>query len=182
MNKQDNICKEMKDLLIKRYIQEITPEQKDKLEKHLKICGHCRHLEKTLELITDEMALPPQDTLIPRPDINRLVKRNMQKKPVKPSRDHATLFQKIFSLLDYRIPVYQAALVLVLLLLLLFNINDFSGTSNITPSDFGEVSTVFNVPYGQNTAIIPVDSIDQFKPGRNMLEDSVLTRYLVTSM
>ncbi|KPL03010.1 MAG: hypothetical protein AMJ73_07915 [candidate division Zixibacteria bacterium SM1_73] len=175
-------CDDVERLLIHRIFDGLTPEANLSVEKHLKSCDRCRSYQKTLLNLQDSMQISTEEKLVPDPAIRQNIIRQMKTlRPVETG-----IFAKgwlfIRSIFAYRVPVYQplAGVVLIVLIFLAGRQLPLSPGQK-TPEPLGLTQIETPTP-AQMSVINNLRIIEQQKIGRNVKEDSTLTRFIVTTM
>ncbi|MBN1684735.1 MAG: hypothetical protein JW855_04815 [Gammaproteobacteria bacterium] len=175
-------CDTVEDLLIKQSIEILSADENSLLENHLKTCVHCQEYQNQLVSIQSSMTIDQKSQLKPDPAIHQLLKQRMNAfKPIK----HRTVdspWQRFRNILEYRIPVYQGLIGLACSILIFVAINYFS-LSNHQQTRSSEYSiNMADTTFYQINVINNLQIIEQQKIGRNVKEDSLLTRFIVSSM
>jgi len=154
------------------FAQEHAGTIPDEIIKHLKDCPECR--DYAAQVINIQQILQ-KDLIKPDPEtyqklVNTITPRRQSQR---------SLWDRLLTILDYRIPVYQVVTVVVLIFIMLFAFEDYNLPEG------GRIETRFEPIAIEEISLVGynlLDSltiIDEQKIGRNTLEDSALTRYLV---
>ncbi len=175
-------CEKTERLLVEKQHKKITESDIRFIKNHLSSCSLCQNYQTTLQTIEHAVQIDPNLELTPDPLIrNNIIKKMKSLKPEK-----VTLAEKIWfglkHILAYRIPVYQACFGAVSVILIVFLINklpmgidqDFPGQQEYTqPSGL--------IP-AQTNAIKNLEIINRQQIGRNVKEDTLLTKFIVNVM
>lgn len=175
-------CDDVERLLIHRVFDELTPEVNLSVEKHLKSCDRCRSYQKTLLNLQNSIQIRAEEKLVPDPAIRQnIIQRMKTLKPVE-SGIFAKGWHFIRSVFEYRIPVYQplAGAVLIMLIFLAGRQLSFSPDQK-TPEPHSLTQIETPTP-AQMSVIDNLEILKQQKIGRNVKEDTTLTRFIVTTM
>ena len=175
-------CDAVEELLIKQGIEKLSVEEDNLLQNHLKNCVNCREFQNQLVSIQSTMKIDQQSQLKPDPAIHRILMKRMNAAKQVKLRRVDSAWQRLMNLLEYRIPVYQGLIGLACSLLIFVAINYFSFSSqqqSVRPDyHVNKADTSFY----QVNVIKNLQIIEQQKIGRNVKEDSLLTRFIVSSM
>jgi hypothetical protein len=175
-------CDEVEWLLVSKILDGITPEQNIKLEEHLKSCERCRSYQETLTSLQKTMQTEAEEKLVPDPAI----KENVIKKMKAVKQAEAGVFTRIWqstkAVFEYRIPAYQAVLGLILLALVYFAIERSPSIPEQEVPISHSLTRMEVPPPAEMSVIDDLGVIDQQKIGRNVGEDTTLTRFIVAIM
>ena len=167
-------CTDFREHIMKRTFEPLGRATEERLEAHLKSCSACLQFEATLKNINQ---IGENDcALSPRSHIKReLLKRMRSRHQTKTE----PLFDKVRQFFTYRIALYQAAFVSLLILLLVF------ATPKLrTPHHNSETTFTPTLADTVNMNIINLQQIiqivDSQKVGVNLNEDTVLAKILYT--
>ncbi|MBD3287347.1 hypothetical protein GF337_00950 [candidate division KSB1 bacterium] len=182
MNKQNGYkCDDIEKLLI---LDELDASEKSRVTLHLENCKRCRQFASDLENIRTGMDFSTEDSLQPSPHIRTNILERMNQARSTKRRSLTELRWKLKSVLEYRVPVYQAALSgVVVLLIILFLQNPPTELQFVAEDQFitaGQDSLV-SVPLNVNI-IDNIDSVPNQNGGWNSAEDSVFSRYIFPAM
>lgn len=175
-------CDDVERLLIHRIFDQLTQEANLSVEEHLKSCERCRSYQKTLLNLQDSMQISTEEKLVPDPAIRQNILRQMKTlKPVE-TGIFAKGWHLIRSIFAYRIPLYQplAGVILIVLIFVASRQLSFSPVQK-TPEPPSLTRTETPAP-AQMSVISNLQIIEQQKIGRNVKEDTTLTRFIVTTM
>ncbi len=92
------------------------------------------------------------------------------------------IWQKLLGMLQYRIPVYQGVIGMAVSLLIFLAVNFFSISTKHHPIASPEFRAMGEVAATQLNVINSLEIIEQQKIGRSVSEDTLLTRFVVTTM
>ena len=173
-------CLNIEQLLIKSSFDKLTGDENLVVKEHLKSCGRCRIFQNTLVNLHESAAIPLKGKLAPDSAIHRnIIKRMKTARPQK-QRVFGKIWKYIRNILEYRIPVYQAAFGAALILLLIFTVDQISVLpANKVPDSHNILQTEESISTQMNV-VDDLNIIEHQKIGRSVREDSILTRYIVT--
>jgi len=176
--KQNQNCDWSEELLINQCLDEIPASELSQLKQHLAECPHCRKLADTLTQMEQTLQQQLVGEPFPRPEIRTTLIRALKARANKNIFTQSWLFLK--RLLEYRIPVYQAALSLgvVVVAMLVLNSSFFEKASTELPISYSPETVLSDSNMVNNT----LQLIQQQPGGRNVREDSALTKFIVTTM
>ena len=181
INKNLN-CSEIEDLIISRNLKEVTDDEIKLLSEHIKSCKKCYAFQNTIIKIENNMTVPLQSDLIPEPEIYHIAASKMKKQKQNRTITEGAALRSIFSILKFRIPLYQAAMGIALFIFVSLSANQFNFTGNLSD---GKISETL---YSKEGMIDTVDvlqnyfNINKQKIGRNAKEDSFFTQFIFTIM
>jgi len=175
-------CDDVERLLIHRIFDQLTPEANLSVEEHLKSCDRCQSYQKTLSSLQNSMQISEKEKLVPDPAIRQNIIRQMKTLEPVETGIFAKGWHFIRSIFAYRVPVYQplAGVALIVLIFLAFRQLSFSPVQK-TPEPYSLTRIETPAP-AQMSVINNLQIIEQQKIGRNVKEDSTLTRFIVTTM
>jgi len=182
-NKESKItCSNIESLLIKGKLEEITNIEQKMIRNHIEVCEKCRNYESVLINISDTMKIDKRSTIKSSPAIKKNILHKMKSIYNNEYKSYKTNWNKLWSVFEYRIPIYQALSIMVVVFLVLFGLN-YINVTNIDKSTQRNVlkhSEKLSSSYADTS-----DSLQRFNDqniGRNIQEDSLLIRFVVTSM
>lgn len=176
-----NRCGDIEELLIKQKSEILSEKEIALLQNHLKTCKHCQSYQTRLAYIQASMPISKNSPLKPDPAIRQSLINRM--KALKPQKYWGidSLRQKILTVLEYRIPVYQGLIGLACSWLIFVAIQYFSFLqSRSVSSEYYRMMS--DAKYYQINVIQNLQIIEQQKIGKTVREDSLLTRFVVSSM
>jgi hypothetical protein len=180
--KNKKSCEEIQNLLVANELQNFKAEDRKLILDHLQSCEDCCNLERAVHAFEKTGSIDPTQNVTPLGEVKKsLLKRFRiiyQNKRMKP---HG-LWDSIQQALNYRIPVYQAISVVVILAIGFI----FLVQKPIPPVANDSADILANqkdtVQYRALDMFVNFNYLDQEKSGRNSEEDSVLTRYIFKSL
>ncbi len=175
-------CSEIEELLIKQTMLENylkTPES-EALKKHLANCEECVKYQSILVNVSHSVDIENEFRLSPNSQIKETLRARLRTKNMRVAKAGST--QKgLLNFLRIKIPVYQAAVGTVLLYLVFYAVSDFSSGNeeklDTTSRAHIEKPIVDSLAMIQNIRLL-----ESQKLGRNIKEDSLLIRFIVTSV
>jgi hypothetical protein len=179
---KDPSCRKCETLIIKKKIEGLDSMEEKKLNSHLLKCSHCRDYQKTVDLVKTAIQTYPNVPMERDESIRRLILNRAKSKQTTSSNILEDILLKIKSLFEIKIPVYQAVIGVIILFFLLFLIDLPSNRfmeNGISQIDSSSQNQQIDLPYNV------IESLDFFlkqKIGKNVHEDSLLTRFIVSSM
>lgn len=174
-NSSNMTCPEVQNLLN-------TGENKldiDSIGKHLDQCPECMQYSKTIESLEAVYSLNNDSlNIVPDKSVRKSLIREMKMRSVE---QHSN-WDKLWNLFEYRIPVYQAITGVAIIFIIFFVAEKISWET----SDMRSVSNIADVIEKSNfPELYVIDSLkirNLHNIGRNALEDSAITKYMVTSL
>jgi len=175
-------CDDAERLLIRKNFDVLTKEEDRLLHDHLESCDHCRGYLYTLSHLYRAAQVRSDSELAPDPTIRqRLVQRMNVVKNRKGGIVHRGR-QYMRRFLEYRIPVYQALVGVVLILLVASVLSQLSFSINRREAALYDLSQLEAPVLGDMDVVNNVELIQQHRIGRNVKEDSTLIRYISAAM
>lgn len=173
-------CPTIEELLIKKTIEKLSDKESAALQNHLKTCASCKQFASSLEQLRDSMQI--DDHLQPHTALLKKLQKKISKADSAKPNWMVNLVQRLTALLQYRIPLYQATLAIILILIIFglslnFNFSFLAPTKNsghLIPYE----SVTYDAPYMLNI----LSTLDTEKVGISAQEDTLLTRFIFTSM
>jgi len=178
--KSSTNCDDIEQLLIKKDIDELTPDENLLVEKHLKICERCRSYQSTLSSMQNSMQISSEKKLVPDPAIRQNILQRMKALRPQETGIFKSGWGYFRSILEYRIPVYQTLLIVVLIPVIFFAVNQLFLTPDWEPEKLQGVAQMEPLVSSQMGVLDNLDIIDQQKIGISVREDTSLTRFIVT--
>lgn len=177
-----SICEIVEELLLKENVEDLNEDEIQLISEHLKECGRCNHIAETLENIQHSMSASPDNFPEPLPEIRRELLKRMEFLYTDSKNGFRNSLKWLKAVLEYRIPVYQVVSVAFLGIIILLGVNRISEQKSIEPQI--PMATIQNVNL-INTQLNILDNfqiISEQRIGQNVSEDSMLTRFIVSSM
>ena len=180
-NENFNIqCDEIEHLLVKKDVEGLTPEEDVLLENHLRLCKRCRSYQNALLSVRNSVQIDSEEKLVPDPAMRQNIIQRMKTLRPEQAGIFKSSWQYIRNMLEYRIPVYQTLLGIVLILLISFSINTLFLTTERASSKLPSFAQMEPLVSSQMSVLNNLEIIDQQKIGISVKEDTSLTRFIVT--
>ena len=176
MNREEDsqqICREFRQLFMQKNISDFSRREKREAANHLKDCDECNAFYKSIESISN--ALSYSDTLKPEPDI---VQEHLKTRQSK-SFLHGFFMNILYltkHILDIRVPVYQIALLTVLVIGVRYSYDMYSNSQfdvSIEEESLRETA-IYSLHITEY-----LDMVQNQQIGSNLKEDSTLTEMYV---
>ena len=171
-NKPDDSCGQIMHLFVQKDSDEFTNKEQVRIQKHIETCPSCRAFQEGIEELFTSFAVDLRSQLEPNPKIR---KKTLARLRQKESSDRPFIVIRRF-ILDFtklKIPVYQAVVGTMILLLAFFFLSGQKTTISQLPSDRNQpqlysqiIEEFFNI---HGIGINPYPKI-----GRSLKEDSLL--------
>jgi anti-sigma factor RsiW len=175
-------CDDVEQLLIKRIFDELSQDENLLAEKHLKSCDRCRSYQKTLLNLQNSMRVGVGEKVTPDPVIRENIIRQMKALRPEKAGIRRTSWQYVRNVFEYRIPVYQVLSGLVLIALIFLGVKQLSFSPDQETTEPQSLARIEASLPAQMSVIDNLEIIEQQKIGRNVKEDTTLTRFIVTTM
>ncbi len=182
MNKTRGKCTIIRDMMIRSETEEPDEQDKKFITAHLQKCADCSEYKQHLLNISKSMDVSLEDNLQPDPRIHSKLVRQLKGGKQKAVNPGHSAWNRLIKILEYRIPLYQAVLTLFLILVLVFSFYPFifSGVDkhpNLVHQTENDSLALYQVDVYRN-----LQTRGDAYYGRNLLEDSMLTRYMSSSL
>lgn len=168
-------CKEMDELITKEISNTLPRRERAAYQRHLKHCPECAH---TVQMMAELPGHLQEMTLQPNPHIQQQLRERMRRKS---ALKKSGLGMPAGFLLDFfrvRVPVYQAALAIGVFIMALAFANNI--TINNDPPN---INMAHQAQIADTTLILDtLSTVIPEKVGRNIKEDSLLARFIMTVM
>jgi len=175
-------CSEIEELLIKQRIleDELKTAESEVLKTHLATCEECAKYQRVLLNVGHLVDIENEVRLVPNSEIKGNLSARMRAINIPVPKADSTQ-KSFFDFLKIKIPIYQAAVGTLLLFLVFYAVSDY-GLGNqekldSSPAIFNERPIVDSLAMIQNIRLL-----ESQKLGRNIEEDSLLIRFIVTSV
>jgi hypothetical protein len=175
MKKKSTDCAHIQQLLS----SDANDKYDNTISEHLKSCTECQQYADGVEMIRNNYSSDrARDMIVPNPEIKKELLSYMQSR----EKSDSSFWPWIKRVINYRIPAYQVATAAAVILILFLTIDylpDFD--QKIYSSSPSEI-------FPQNPEFSQINLIDSLNLsglqniGRNALEDSAITKYLVGSL
>lgn len=175
-------CKQVEELFIKQQVEELTAQETRKLIHHLSTCEHCKNYQSQLIGLHQTIDINSSHSLKPDPAIRKRIIQQMKISHTKRVTIIQLMWQKMVDMLHYRIPVYQGVIGMAVSLLILLAINYFSISLKPHPIASPQIQAMEEVAATQLNVVNSLEIIKGQKFGKSVNEDTLLTRFIVTSM
>jgi len=170
-------CGDIDDWIAKKLSETMSESEQTTLSRHLRECENCRRALSSAESLLRTLHHTRETFLRPRPSIQSALRKRVKQLSHKQKSSWEVPFEYIVRILKVRVPIYQAVLVMVILLMALLYANFLSFSGNPHP-----VNIPGNVQIADSTEILDTLKINNDRVGRNLKEDSLLTRFFMTVM
>ncbi len=180
--KSSNGCNEIEELLIQQNLETLSAAEHRLLQQHLKTCTHCKHYTRQLANLQSSLNIDQHSPLKPDPSIRNSVIKKMLRRKLALAGILNSLWQWTSKILEYRIPVYQGLIgvacgLLIFILIRYFPASNQSGMERSHNQLPAADTTLYQINVIKNLQII-----EQQKIGKNVKEDSLLTRFIVSAL
>jgi hypothetical protein len=173
-------CDDVELLLSKRLVDELTGDEKQLVDKHLKSCSRCLSYERILLSIQDSMQIKAEEKLAPHPAICQQIVQRMKDLGPQETGILRKTYHSFIHLFEYRIPVYQALTGVILIFLLFLGVSHLPFTVGQKPEGLQTITQTDTSAPAQLKVLDNLDIIGKQKIGQNVKEDSTLTQFIVT--
>ena len=178
-NDSKNIdCGYIEKIIFEDSIEDISEIEKTKILDHISECMICKRSEKLMEILSDSLLTEFENSrLVAKPETIKSL-RNV----INPaSRDKRSLFGFIEGFLEFRVPVYQVIIALLVIVLIIIFVNnprqEFDSLNN-NISFIAEIDSNKILMNFQNSP----DMIKNSSKGKSFVEDSVLSSFIQSAM
>jgi len=175
-------CADFETLLVRSRYEELAEGELTVLSRHVQSCQKCESYGHALERMVTAMDLSQPTKLTPAPGIRDQVLRRMIAARRTRHGRLSSLLQTGIEVLRFRIPLYQAALGVAFILVLYPFVNQHLVAPKRSDSRQSNVTRTRQHAGEQVSFSSHSDSLDTLRIGRNIKEDSLLLRFIHTSM
>ena len=182
MNRMSNECPLIRQLILKYQLDELSGEETVRLNTHIERCPDCRNYRLNLSLLPEALAVNKSDLPLPKPEIQLQLRQQVRE--IKSIRNESadSFMEKFINILRHPVPLYQVAVVLILIFCLagyiLHSLNK-SDTESVT--DLKSQYSPDN-SYEQYINYYPVQSVLPMKIGINAAEDTSFKSILFSAL
>ena len=178
----DPKCADIKYLLFKKGLNELSEDEIFSVTEHLKRCNRCRAYQRVAGEFDKVLAVPIKGGVSPDTAIHRRVQRRMMELKERREFKANGVVQFIIDILRYRIPLYQSAMGTVLIVFMSLSIHQFNLPGGYSEVKFSGVSQSMEVMVDTVDILKDILKIDSGNVERNAKEDSFLTQFIYTIM
>jgi hypothetical protein len=171
-------CNSVEQILFQSTFNELNEKEKSDILQHIKTCETCKSSEKLLNIFKQSLHHElVESQLNPNPEIKESIIKKL-----KSEQERQNLFVDfVRNFFEVKVPLYQVITVLILIGVFAFFLNNKSHTlesfknnvSIIAAIDSNKISMNF-----QNS----LELIDSYNKGKSIIEDSVLSSFIQSSM
>ncbi|MBC8183628.1 hypothetical protein H8E88_21255 [candidate division KSB1 bacterium] len=179
-NNSEIKCSEIRDFLIRKNFDKMKTDIIKLIEKHLETCSGCRQYHNSIKQVQNSVEITSQDPLIPDPGIRAAIIRKMAQPKADKQKLFLVLFQHIWEILDFRIPVYQGIIGFAIIFLIFLGLNNPQFWNNQNSPESLEYIPVEQLQ--QVNVLNSLKFIQEQKVGKTVKEDTLLTHLLYTVM
>jgi hypothetical protein len=175
-------CAKIESLLLSGDFKNLELSERNLITEHLQRCENCRNLRETINAFEKTGSVPPTNNLLPLGEIKKSLLKRFRLLNHEYSNKKSGLWDIIREALNHRIPIYQAMGVVVILVISFFlliqkpvkPVADSSASISSNQTD--------TVQFRALDVFVNLNYLNQEKSGRNLEEDSLLTRYIFRSL
>jgi len=175
-------CRSFEDLLIWQTVDFINEEQAEKLNQHLKACTACQQFQSLLFATSSAMKIKEKTNFVPDANIRQAVIQKMTQHQIKAATFLQAMLQTIWKLLEYRIPVYQGILGIILVTCLIWGALNLPFWSQPPYRQVRNQSWQENIQLDQRNGLNTLDILEAQKVGKSVSEDTMLIKFLSPAM
>jgi hypothetical protein len=175
-------CDAVEELLIKQNFERLSEDENTVLQNHLKTCNHCQNYQNQFASLQSSIKISEKSPLKPDPAIRQSLLNRMEALKPRKHRVIDSLWQKLLNLLEYRISVYQGLIGLACSILIFVVVHYLSFPNQHQPGSTRYELSIADTTFYQINVIKNLQIIKEQKIGKNVREDSLLTRFIVSSM
>ncbi len=175
-------CAASEDLLIRQQAVDLNKEQKEKLTQHLQHCPLCQQFQKLLATMSQSMKIREQSALKPDPAIRRSIIRKIKRTRIEQTTFLQVTLSMLRKLLQYRIPVYQAILGMLLVSLIIWGSVKFPFWKQQNFRNSHHLTQEVNDEGKQIEMLNCLDILEPQKVGTSVSEDTMLIKFFSPAM
>lgn len=167
-------CADVSDLIAKQYKVTLTGDEAGRLAAHLDECPECREAAAVWMRLHETLNAPAAGDVVPDPQLQRQLRRHLRRRHYPTRKGIAPIWKGLQHLLNLRVPLYQAALGILLLLALFYFSDPLPPNSGESAAPFQNVQ--FLADSTERSDTLQIDTSRQ--PGRSIKDDSLLSRFM----
>ena len=175
-------CHDIERLLVNRLLDKLTADENLSVEEHLRICPQCRSYQIALLNMQNTMQSEGEERLAPDPATRENVIRRMKAARSREAGILSNLVESVRRAFAYRIPVYQAALGVVLIVAMSLTLRHLPSSALQEPSEVRPLVRLEMPPPSEISVMDNLEVVRRQKIGRSVREDTTLTRFVVSGM
>ena len=175
-------CEDIEKLLIKQEIENLSREERNLIQQHVQTCINCQDYQTQLASIENSMEINQSSLLQPDPAIRQKLINRFEVLKAKKHRFINIIWQSLLSMLEYRIPVYQGLIGVASFILIFVVIHSSSFSFRHQADRLNYTPMMADTTFSEINVIKNLQIIEHQKIGKNVNEDSLLTRFIVSSM
>lgn len=179
---EPNDCLQIKELLLEKPPDSLSAAERSFITMHVAGCDSCRQYQLLLSSLEKTAAPVPLNFLAPDPEIYHSLLNRWSALHPTPGRKTGKFVQTMKEVMSYRIPLYQVVSGLVIAIMLAGLYNYFPLPEwRVKPPAASRPAADLTKP-AFSDVFIQLDFNTAGKFGLNMKEDSILTRFIHSSM
>ena len=175
-------CKQIEELILKQTTEILNKDEIKFIKKHIENCPSCKAFKISLTNIEKSMQIDTDTILQPNPEIKETIMFRLQQNSALRKNWVSNFINTTRSIFEYRIPVYQAGLAMIIIVFLITFGLDFSKSIQ----DKNELAPVYiqnaGIPLNSEYIIENYPDLENQKVGVNVREDSILIGFISTSL
>ena len=171
-------CQEIEDMLIKNNIEDLTQIEQELIERHISYCSECKKYSQVLININQAFVSTPRDDSMPL----AAIRKNALTKIAGNRGTFSAFWYSLLSLFEYRIPVYQALVMILVALVLLIGFDYANSEQNSLSMIWSDSHQLEGMISDTNYVLDSLQMLERQRIGKNVLEDSILTQFITTAM
>jgi anti-sigma factor RsiW len=177
-NHDRSICKTVEDLLIRSGDEDLTPEERLVVAEHVNGCEQCARFRDLLSRIRNDIGRHPHAPESLRRNILARAHAAMNARKAPEPAPAPGVWQTLKNVLNYRLPLYQPAAVIAILIAIVTIFSPVKRTSQ-------ENENLYMLARTYSEKIWVVDNmfhISEQNTGSSVEEDSSIVKYVVPTM
>ncbi len=172
----------MENLIIRSEFENLTAAETEALKKHVPDCPDCQKLQGQMAHVRLALKSQPATSLKPRPEIRFNLIKHLQPAPSPNKKTRAKIGHKLLAVFEYRIPVYQGLIALVMMFFIFILSNRFNSSVDQSRTGFSQYAQTDTVRSSQMNIMDDLSLIENQRFGKSVSEDSMLIKFLYSAM
>ncbi len=182
MNRTTKECTLIEQLIIKSQLEKLTSAETVRLNMHLEECPDCRSFQLNIANLLKSLTVNETDSPLPKPEIHLLLRQKVREIKSAKSKSDYSLKEIFINILKRPIPLYQVAVVVILIFCLAaYALYTFSKSEAESATLIKGHSPQASI-YEQYINYYPTQSALPLKVGINAAEDTSFNSILFSAL
>ena len=180
-NRTDN-CSLVEQLILLKQEDGLSSQDEKFMKSHLQSCAACREFEKAVMKIQTSMDSQATPNIQPRPQTIELLKNSLIEKHQQHLKEHKPVFRELINFFRQPVPLYQAAIPVIVFILFFIFLNQDSQIPSIERDKQNRATIEQNHYLPENAYMSDWKLLIQQQRGVSASEDTIFSKSFFTSM